>query len=1161
MTELLSREFTLEDRYQREEGEIFLTGLQALVRIPIEQSRRDAAAGRDVGVLISGYEGSPLAGYDLELQRHSKILDDHRIVFRPGVNEELAANAVQGSQLASASEAREVDGVVGIWYGKAPGFDRATDALRHANLGGADKDGGVLVLVGDDSIAKSSTVPSSSEVAMAEIGLPVLVPADPQEVLDLGLHGVAMSRFSGLWVGMKLSTNIVDGSATVKLGHAGRTVRTPNRTINGSEYTHEVSAHFLQPNLALLERTLHGERVELALRYVRENGLNSIAGDPGASVGIVTAGAAFRDTLQALERLGLSRDDLATSGVRILKLGAISPLDPQIVREFASGLTEIVVIEEKRPFIELGVKDALYAMADGPAVLGKRDGDGMPFIRPYADLPPEYIEGRLAKRLREVLPESQRNRLELGERRASEARINLPLLTRTPYFCSGCPHNRSTVVPEGSLVGAGIGCHTIAALMPGDRVGEIVSLSQMGGEGAPWIGMSPFVRDRHLFQNLGDGTFHHSGVLAIRAAVAGKVNITYKLLYNDAVAMTGGQDAVGKMSVPMIVQELLAEGVRRVVITTDDRAKYRKVRLPKGVDVLDRAHLVPVQEELAHTPGVTVLIHDQECATELRRKRKRGKAKDPVVRAFINERVCEGCGDCAQKSNCMSVQPVETPFGRKTRIDQPSCNKDYSCVDGDCPSFVLVTGKSERAGQSGDDGASLPEPEHKVDQFEFNVRITGVGGTGVVTTAQILATAGALAGFHVRGLDQLGLAQKGGAVVSDLRFSAEPIEGTNKIAPGDCDLYLGCDLLVAAAERNLVGASAERTIAVVSMSPVPTGAMILDPTTRFPDPESIRELIDSTSRGGDSFYADARAIAQREFGSDQFANMVLVGMAVQAGALPVPIPSIEQAIALNGVAVDGNLRALRVGRAHVLDPTSVESPPPRSRSLSETHGRLRRVLADLEAMDEVLKDRVAFLALELAAYQSESYGLLFVEFVEHLADQEQARLGRVGSVTATGAESMFKLMAYKDEYEVARLYLDPVFRTSVDRQFGAKASFRYQLHPPILRALGMKKKLSFGAWFTPVMRALKAARRLRGTVLDPFGYAKVRRVERRLMREFWALTESVATLLTEANATQVQGILALPQEIRGYEDVKLRSIHVYERRLSEGMRQLAVREP
>ncbi|MEV4129903.1 indolepyruvate ferredoxin oxidoreductase family protein [Nocardia sp. NPDC049707] len=1154
MTELRSRQFTLEDRYQHQ-GEILLTGLQALVRVPIEQSRRDTAAGRHVGTLISGYEGSPLAGYDLELHRQSKLLADHRIVFRPGVNEELAANAVQGSQLASASDTREVDGVVGIWYGKAPGLDRATDALRHANLGGADKDGGALVLVGDDSIAKSSTVPSSSEVAMAEIGLPVLVPADPQEILDLGLHGVAMSRFSGLWVGMKLATNVVDGSATVDLGRVGRNIRLPNCEVEGTPFTHEVSAHFLQPNLARLEKTLHGARAELALRYVRDNGLNSIEGDPDAALGIITAGAPFRDTLEALERLGLSREGLAESGVRILKLSAISPLDRDLVRQFAEGLTEIVVIEEKRPFIELGVKDALYDLDRKPAVVGKRDTDGAPFIRPDADLPPEYLASKLAKRLVVVLPEGRRAGLELVERKHVGSRIQLPLLTRTPYFCSGCPHNRSTVVPEGSLVGAGIGCHTIAALMPSSRVGEIVSLSQMGGEGAPWIGMAPFVRDQHLFQNLGDGTFHHSGLLAIRAAVAGQVNITYKLLYNDAVAMTGGQDAVGKMSVPMIAQELIAEGVRRVVITTDDRSKYRRARLPRGVRVFDRAELVPVQEELARTPGVTVLIHDQACATELRRKRKRGKAKDPVVRAFINERVCEGCGDCAQKSNCMSVQPVETAFGRKTRIDQPSCNKDYSCLEGDCPSFILVRPGKKGTGSPKSAPIALPEPVHRVDPSRFNVRITGVGGTGVVTTAQILATAGTLAGFNVRGLDQLGLAQKGGAVVSDLRFSIEPIDGTNKIAPGDCDLYLGCDILVAAAEHNLLGVSSDRTIAVVSTSRVPTGAMILEPSTSFPDLESIRGLIDTKTRGADSWYADARAIAQREFGSDQFANMVLVGLAVQAGALPLPIPSIEQAISLNGVAVDGNLRALRVGREHIIAPAPAAAPS-RFADSSRAHAELRRALANLAGMDEVLKDRVATLALELANYQSEAYGLRFVEYVEQLAGSEQARLGRVGAVTATGAESMFKLMAYKDEYEVARLSLDPIFLSAVEHQFGTGASIRYQLHPPLLRALGLKRKLSLGAWFTPALRALKAGRRLRGTVLDPFGYARMRRLERRLVREYWALTESAVALLTNANDERVQAILALPQEIRGYEDIKLNSIREYEARVLESMTSL-----
>jgi indolepyruvate ferredoxin oxidoreductase len=690
MTELRERDFTLADKYTLEAGELFLTGMQALVRIPLEQSRRDAAASRRVAILISGYEGSPLAGYDLELGRLGDLLDEHAIVFRPGVNEELAATAVQGSQLASASASCTYDGVVGIWYGKAPGLDRATDALRHANLGGAAGNGGALVLVGDDSTAKSSTVPSSSEVAMAELGLAILAPADPQEIIEFGLHGIALSRFSGLWAGMKLATNIVDGSATVRLDTYRDPVVLPSRTIDGAEFTHTVSARFLQPALTQLEQSLVYQRRELARRYISANNLNRTIGDPDASLGIVTAGAAFRDTLQALERLGIPEPDLPRSGIRILKLGAVSPLDPEAIRGFARGLDEVVVVEEKRAFIELGVKDALYGTANPPRVLGKFGEDSRPLLRADSDLPPELLAGQLGQRIRRVLPPELTGTLTLGGGDVVPHRTVLPLVTRTPYFCSGCPHNRSTVVPDGSLVGAGIGCHALAALMPADRVGAITGLCQMGGEGASWIGMAPFVSEKHLFQNLGDGTFHHSGSLAVRAAVASGVNITYKLLYNDAVAMTGGQNAIGKMAVPQVVRELLAEGVRRVVITTDDVAKYRKVSLPRGVDVLDRSRLVPVQEELAAIGGVTVLIHDQECATGLRRKRKRGVVAAPATRVFINERICEGCGDCGQKSNCMSVQPAETEFGRKTKIDQTSCNSDYSCLDGDCPSFVVV---------------------------------------------------------------------------------------------------------------------------------------------------------------------------------------------------------------------------------------------------------------------------------------------------------------------------------------------------------------------------------------------------------------------------------------------------------------------------------------
>ncbi|WP_280425911.1 indolepyruvate ferredoxin oxidoreductase family protein [Nocardia carnea] len=1153
MPELHTRDFTLSDRYNMTDGELFLTGLQALVRVPLEQSRRDIAAGLRSGILISGYEGSPLAGYDLELNRQRELLDQQDIVFRPGVNEELAVNAVQGSQLAAASPNCEYDGVIGVWYGKAPGLDRASDALRHANLGGAAPNGGALVLVGDDSIAKSSTVPSSSETAMAELGLPIFVPADPQEILDFGLHAIAMSRFSGLWVGMKLATNVVDGAATVQLDRARVAVTSPSRVIDETDFTHQVSADFLQPNLARLEKSLVYERYELATRYVQVNEINRVIGDSRAKLGVITAGAPFRDTLQALERLGISQADLERSGIRILKLGVINPLDRDAVRDFCTGLDEVVVVEEKRAFVELAVKDALYGTPGAPRVVGKRDENSRPLLRANSDLPPELLAETLARRIRTVVP-GKVAELGLTDIERRPARLTLPLLTRTPYFCSGCPHNRSTVVPDGSLVGAGIGCHTLAKLMPEDRVGDIASLSQMGGEGATWIGMQPFVSDEHMFQNLGDGTFHHSGSLAIRAAVAAGVNITYKLLYNDAVAMTGGQTAVGKMSVPQIVQELLAEGVTRVVITTDEVEKYRKIKLPRTVKVLDRAELIPIQEKLAATPGVTVLIHDQECATELRRKRKRGLVAEPPTRAFINERLCEGCGDCGQKSNCMSVQPVETAFGRKTRIDQASCNKDYSCLDGDCPSFVAVEPSTSARKKTADPGLpELPEPAPKVSPEAFNVRITGVGGTGVVTAAQILATAGALAGLHVRGLDQLGLAQKGGAVVSDLKFSAGPITGTNKLADGECDLYLGCDLLVAADEKNSTAASSRRTIAVISTAQVPTGSMILDPGTGFPSVASIRKSLDAVSRADDSVYADAREIARREFGSDQLANMVLVGIAVQAGALPIPLPSIEKAIELNGVAVAANRRAIVVGRRHVLEPYADTTAKPRAKKSGRTgdSAELHRALTQIDGISEALRDRVGFLAADLVDYQNVTYALSFLSFVENTAVREARALGSPGALTATAVESMFKLMAYKDEYETARHYLDPEFDRAVREQFGDGATYRYKLHPPVFRAMGLKNKLSLGPWFKLALHILRRSRGLRGTRLDVFGYAHVRKVERALIEEFAQLTAEIVPLATPLTADRVEAILAMPQEIRGYEHIKLDNVAEYHRKVDE----------
>jgi indolepyruvate ferredoxin oxidoreductase len=1152
MSLLGDRKFQLTDRYDLEEGELYLSGLQALVRIPIDLHRLDQRQGRRTQTLISGYEGSPLAGYDLEIGRQRQRLEAHGVVHRPAVNEELGANAVQGSQLASASADKTCDGVAGIWYGKAPGLDRATDALRHGNLGGADAHGGVLVMVGDDSIAKSSTVPSSSEVAIAEIGMPVLAPSDPQDVLDLGLHGIALSRFCGLWTGFKLATNVVDGSATVRLDSDRFEVTEPSRDIDGAEFRHQVSANFLQPNLAQLEDSLMGARQELARRYAYANQLNRIEGDPAARVGVIAAGASYLDVRQALQLIGIGPDDLASSGVRVLKLGMVSPLEPRVTQEFAAGLDEIVVVEEKRPFIELAVKDLFYGRPDAPAVSGRRSPAGTPLLRPTGDLPPDVIAAALAPRvIAHVDQPAVQAWLAARQSPAAQATARrhldlLPITPRTPYFCSGCPHNRGTQVPEGSLVGAGIGCSTLAVLMPEERFGNIIGFTQMGGEGGLWVGMEPFVRQEHLLQNIGDGTFHHSGSLAVRQAVGAGSRITFKLLYNGAVAMTGGQQAVGKMPVPRVAAALLAEGVRQVIITTDDPHRYRRIRLPRGASVRHRDQLAQVQEELAAVDGVTVLIHDQECATELRRKRKRGLAAEPAQRILINERVCEGCGDCGAKSNCLSVQPVDTEFGRKTQIHQPSCNKDFSCLDGDCPSFLTVTprkgvklGRTARTAAARADG-ELPEPELRVRTDEFNLRITGVGGTGVVTVAQVISTAASMAGLQVRALDQMGLAQKGGAVVSDIRLSPGPFTGANKLTPGSCDLYLGCDLLVAADPVQLAAVSADRTIAVTCTSRVPTGAMVGDTAVTFPDVAATVARIHDLTRTELGVAVDARAQTSALLGDDQCTNVFLVGAAVQAGALPVPPRFLEEALELNGVAVEANIAAFRAGRRYVAEGAGAAS------------AAAAAARAALDAVDAVIQRRVS----ELTAYQDAAYAAEYAGHVRAVAEAERGALGAPGQLTETYARQLFKLMAYKDEYEVARLSLDPALAEAVTAQFGAGARYHYRLHPPVLRALGMKKKISLGPWFRPAFRALYASRGVRGTAWDVFGRTEVRRTERALPGEY---RDAVAAALPRLSAGTLPALVALaelPDLVRGYEHVKLANVARFRAALADAVRQL-----
>ena len=1134
MTETTARP-QLSDRYTATSGRVQLTGVQALARLPIDQHRRDLAAGRSVGTFISGYEGSPLAGYDQELARLKQLLDANDVTFVPGLNEEAAATAIQGSQLACTLPGAARDGVVGIWYGKAPGLDRATDALRHGNLMGSHPQGGALVLVGDDPAAKSSTLPCVSDAALADLNIPYLYPADSQDVLDLGRHAIELSRASGLWAGLKIVTAVADGSSTVDLAADWPAPRIPP-----GAGTHAPTARLLHPTLGQLERDLVTNRLRIAREYARLNQLNRVVGSgPGDVLGLVAAGHTWLDVLAALRRLGIGEADLERSRVRLLRVGMPWPLEEATVREFADGLEEILVVEEKRSFLETAIRDVLYGGPAQPAVTGKRDADGSELIPAHGELDADSIACPLRRRMT-----ARGIAVEPGP--AEPVRTLLPVVSRVPYFCSGCPHNSSTKPLPGTLVGGGIGCHALVLLMDESQAGTVTGLCQMGGEGMQWIGMAPFLDRDHFVQNIGDGTFDHSGSLAIRAAVAAGANMTYKLLYNSAVAMTGGQRPASGMTVPQIVNVLLAERVARVIVTTEDLGRYRHVKLPRGVVVWDRSRIAEAQRVLAATPGVTVLVHDQECATEKRRKRKRGKLAQPQDRVFINERICEGCGDCGRKSNCLSVQPVPTEFGRKTRVHQSSCNVDYTCLDGDCPAFMTVvpaSGPQAKAPAAAITPGQLPAPRPVVPDDSFGVRLTGVGGTGVVTVSQVLATAGLIAGWHARSLDQTGLAQKGGAVVSDVRFSRAGPPPTNKLGAGECDLYLGCDLLVAADPKNLAVTAADRTVAVVSTAEVPTGPMVSDPALAFPDRAAISHPILDQVRDG-SVLLDARAIVIGLFGDDQFANVFLVGAGFQAGALPLPADAIEEAIRVNGVAVEKNLQAFRRGRQYVTDPAAVLAAAGLSRPAATGPAE--------SPLDRLVRTR----SEDLTAYQDDAYAARYLDVVERVRAAEQDKTPGSTALTEAVARYLYKLMAYKDEYEVARLSLEPSLGAGLEAEFGPGARASWRLHPPVLRALGMKQKIALGPWFVPAFRVLVAMRRLRGTRMDPFGRTRIRVAERELIEEYLGLVDHLIGRLSPASAALAVRLAELPDAVRGYEDVKMRSVESYHRSLAELRAQL-----
>jgi len=1159
------RDVSLDDKYLLEEGRILLTGLQGLVRLPLDQHRADLRRGLMTGTMISGYQGSPLGGLDKELARNRELVEGHHVKHVPGLNEELGATSAWGSQLAGQLPGSKYDGVLAMWYGKAPGLDRAADSLRHGNFVGVPRTGGALAVVGDDPGCKSSTIPSASESLLASLQMPVFFPGNVQEVLDLGLHALACSRASGLWGGFKIVTSVADAVGTATVARDRVMPVMPTVEWNGKPYEHVPNGNLLAPASLDMEQTLLGPRTEVALAYARENGLNRIEGAERAWLGIACAGKTYYDLMHALRALGLDGPGLERAGIRVLKLGMLWPVEPEIAREFAHGLDEILVAEEKGPFLEAHLKEALYGTAGAPRILGKRDEHGEALLPRELDLDADLIARAIAARL-----EARGVRIDSVEARLSKlAEIHgrpaeLPMAQRTPFFCSGCPHNSSVQAPDGTLVGAGIGCHTMVLLNPEGK-GEITGITQMGGEGAQWIGMAPFTEDSHLVQNLGDGTFHHSGSLAIRAAVAAGVNITYKLLYNEHVAMTGGQEIEGQLSIPDLTRWLELEGVSRIIVTTEDLSDYRGVDLSPIAEVRDRKELLAAQQELAQVEGVTVLIHDQECAAELRRKRKRGKAVEPKERVWINERVCEGCGDCGHKSSCLSVIPVDTEFGRKTQIHQASCNKDYSCLEGDCPSFLTVVPGERAKHEVPALDVELPEPRRLVDAHDFGVRMMGIGGTGVVTVNQVLGMAALMDGLQVSGLDQTGLSQKGGPVISDLRITRDPVAAASKAPAGSIDLYLGFDLLGAASPKNLVTADRERTVAVVSTSAVPTGRMVVDVDERFPELSAELDKIDAATRREHNLYLDAQRLSERLFGDHMMTNTLALGAAYQRGLLPVSGEALERAIQLNGAAVEQNLAALRWGRAVVAAPDAVEAATRAPEAVEAA-----RELTDLDEYlvglavngDRGELRRLAEVRVpELVAYQNADWARRWAELVRRVQVAEQERTPGHSEITEAVARQLYKLMAYKDEYEVARLHLDAVERAKRDAEFGAGAKVYFMLHPPLLRALGLKRKLKLGRWFVPAFKLLYRMRRLRGTKLDPFGLAKVRRVERELIAEYEELVDEALSLLAPETHDTALELLELPDVIRGYEEIKLRNVVLFRKRADAILKRLRAGKP
>lgn len=1141
----------LTERLSATEGMISLSGAQALLRIPVDQFRADRANGLSTATLVSGYRGSPLGGIESIISQHRSVLDGANVTFISGVNEELAATAVWGSQMAQLERDARYDGVLGMWYGKGPGVDRTGDAFRHANFAGVGQYGGVLALAGDDPECKSSTIPSASEWALHDAGMPVLYPSDVSDVLRLGRYGFELSRASGLWVGFKVHTDVADAFATVSPDAGDIDLHPYVHEVDGKPWRPTVDNNLIAPQSVYLEEELFGHRTEAALGFVRENPIDRSFGSTNPWLGIVVAGKPLGDVRDAFRQLGIE-DSLSDLGVAVYVPGVISPLEPQGLRAFASGLETVLVIEGKRPFIESQVRNLLYDETNPPRVFGKVDADRNPLV-PLAGA---LSADKLVEPLRRILE------LKIDPSRLVKQRTRIELLpssdlpNRTPYYCSGCPHNQSTVVPEGSIALGGIGCHSMVLFM--DR--QTTGLTQMGGEGAQWVGTAPFVDNTHRFQNLGDGTFFHSGSLAIRQAVAAGTDITFKLLYNGVVAMTGGQDAAGELPVPELTRWLDAEGVKVVVVVTDDVDKYdNKAEFAKGCRIVDRAELDDVQRQLREIPGVTALVYDQGCAADLRRKRKRGQVVTPTTRVMINEAICEGCGDCGDVSNCMSVHPVETPLGRKTQIHQESCNFDLSCVNGNCPAFVTIeidpddsVAKERRRGDVV--GGALPAEPAIPD--DATLLIVGVGGTGVVTVSQVLSTAAMLDGRVATSLDQTGLAQKGGQVVSNLHLAAQSHDGASKVGTGSADTLLLFDVVGGTSDAVLERGSAGHTAAFVSTSRVPTGQMVTQISLeQFPEIAKFSARIDASTDPDQNVYVDAELIAREVFASQPAANFLMVGVAFQRGRIPVTANSIEEAIGLNGVAVEINREAFRLGRriaenpelAHEITADAlVKAAPPTPTA------EVQRLIDQVPQLSDELETILQWRVPELIAWEDAAYAQRFIRTISAVRRAEIAATVEGSPLTNVAARHLFKLMAYKDEYEVARLALNADMEAKAKARFGPNAKLSYQLQPPALKRVGVDKKIAVpSAAGRKTFASLLKTKRLRGTKLDPFGRTEERQVERELITEYEDLLTRLHSGLTPATVDERVAIADLADQIRGFDTVKLANVERYRRAVAE----------